>query len=75
MRKDGPLTKGNIVASNFSFNNIDDINHMFSILLHIDFLDYIHKLNDIDQTRYILAGRPIPIDYGNLRKGGLIPLG
>jgi hypothetical protein len=25
-------------------------------------------LNDIDQTRYILDGRPIPIDYENLRK-------
>ena len=50
MQKDGTLTKGNIVASNFGFGNLDDINHVFSTLLHLDFLDYIHKLNDINQT-------------------------
>jgi hypothetical protein len=68
MQKDGTLTKGNIVASNFGFGNLDDINHVFSTLLHLDFLDYIHKLNDINQTRYVLDGHPILIDYAKLKE-------
>ena len=66
MQKEGTLTKGNIVASNFSFGNLDDINHVFSKLMGLDFIDYVHKLNDINQTRYIQKGHPIPIDYGKL---------
>jgi len=67
MLKDGILTKGNIVASTFNFANLDDINHVLSKLLKLDFLDYVHKLNDVDQTRYVLDGHPIPIEYGKLK--------
>jgi hypothetical protein len=52
MLKDRILTKGNIVASSYNFANLDDMNNVFSKLLNLDFLDYVHKLNDIDQTRY-----------------------
>jgi hypothetical protein len=34
----------------------------------LDFLDYVHKLNDIDQTRFVLDGHPIPIEYGKLKE-------
>lgn len=66
MQKEGSLTEGNIVASNFNFGNLTEINHVCSHLLNLDFLDYVHKLNDIDQTRYVLHGRPIPLNYGKL---------
>jgi hypothetical protein len=46
----------------------DDINDLFSKLLDLDFLDYVHKLNDIDQTRFVLDGHPIPIEYGKLKE-------
>jgi hypothetical protein len=68
MQKDGNLTKGNMVASNFSFGNIEEVNHVFSTLLQLDFLDYVRKLNDIDQTRYIFDGHPILFNYGRLIK-------
>lgn len=32
------------------------------------FLDYVIKLNDIDQTRFILDGHPLPIEYEKLKK-------
>jgi hypothetical protein len=32
------------------------------------FLDYVLKLNDIDQTRSVLDGHPIPIEYDKLTK-------
>jgi len=49
--------------------NIDDIEFVFSKLLNLhSFLDYLVKLNDIDQTRYVLDGHPIPIIYENFRK-------
>lgn len=62
------LTKGNIVASSFNFAKLDEINELFSKLLGLDFLDYVHKLNDINQTRFVLDGHPIPIEYGKLKE-------
>lgn len=68
MLKNKYLTKGNIVASSFNFAILDEVNDLFSKLLDLDFLDYVHKLNDIDQTRFVLDGHPIPIDYGKLKE-------
>jgi hypothetical protein len=66
LAKENKLTKGNIVASSFSFVNLDVINWFFSKLLNLDFLDYVKKLNDIDQTRQIFNGPPIPLEYSRL---------
>lgn len=64
--KDKKLTKGNIVASSFSFINLDEINYIFSTLLGLKFLDYVQKLNDINQTRQVFDGHPIPLEYRRL---------
>jgi hypothetical protein len=66
MLKDGHITRGNILASSYNFSNLSEINKIYSNLLGIEFLDYVIKLNDIDQARYVLKGRPIPIDYSKL---------
>ncbi len=62
-------TRGNIVVSSFSFVNFDHIDFVFSKLLCLEsFLDYIIKLNDMDQTRQVLDGHPLPIEYEKLKK-------
>ena len=62
-------TEGNIVASKYRFVDIFEMDFVFSHLLHMpSFLDYIIKLNDKDQTRFVLDGHPIPIEYENLTK-------
>jgi len=62
-------TKGSIVASTYRFVDIYEIDFVFSHLLQMDsFLDYLIKLNDINQTRYVLDGHPIPIEYEKLIK-------
>ena len=67
--KESATTKGNIVASTYRFVDINDIDFVFSNLLKINsFLDYVIKLNDINQTRSVLDGHPIPIEYEKLTK-------
>ena len=62
-------TEENIVASTYRFVDIFEIDFVFSHLLDMpSFLDYIIKLNDKDQTRFVLDGHPIPIAYENLTK-------
>lgn len=62
--RENATTKGNIVASTYRFVDIYEIDFVFSHLLRMDsYLDYMIKLNDIDQTRSVLDGHPIPIDY------------
>jgi hypothetical protein len=62
--KENATTKGSIVASTYRFVDIYEIDFVFSNLLDMDsFLDYMIKLNDIDQTRYVLDGHPISIEY------------
>lgn len=69
MVKDKGTTKGNIIASTYSFVNIDDIDYVFSNLLGLtSFLDYVVKLNVTDQTRFVLDGHPLAIDYEKFRK-------
>jgi hypothetical protein len=68
LAKENVLTKGNIVASSFSFINLDVINWFFSKLFNLDFLDYVKKLNDIDQTRQVFDGPPIPLEYSRMFK-------
>jgi hypothetical protein len=68
LAKENALTKGNIIASSFSFINLDVINWFFSKLFKLDFLDYIIKLNDIDQTRQVFDGPPIPLEYSRMYK-------
>lgn len=69
LMKENSTTKGNIVASTYRFVNIHEIDFVFSNLLQINsFLDYMIKLNDIDQTRYVLDGHPLPIEYEKLTK-------
>jgi len=66
---DKGTTKGNIIASTYSFVNIDEIDFLFSNLLNLSsFLDYIVKLNITDQTRFVLDGHPLPIEYDKFRK-------
>jgi hypothetical protein len=48
---------------------LDDTDTAFSKLLERPFLHYVKMLNDIDQTRQIFDGPPIPIDYEKLREG------
>jgi hypothetical protein len=68
-------TKGNIVASTYRFVDIHEIEFVFSNLLQMDsFLDYMIKLNNINQTRSVLDGHPIPIEYEKLSNGDC-PLG
>ena len=67
--KEGATTKGNIVASTYSFVDINEIDFVFSNLLEMNsFLGYIIKLNDVNQTRTVLDGHPIPIEYEKLAK-------
>lgn len=67
--KENNTTEGNIVVSTYRFVDIFEIDFVFSHLLHMpSFLDYIIKLNDKDQTRFVLDGHPIPIEYENLTK-------
>jgi hypothetical protein len=67
--KENNTTEGNIVSSTYRFVDIFEIDFVFSHLLHMpSFLDYIIKLNDKNQTRFVLDGHPIPIEYGNLTK-------
>ena len=61
--RDSKLTKGRIVASTFNFMNLDETDAVFSKLLQRPFLHYVKMLNDINQTRQIFDGPPIPIDY------------
>ena len=62
-------TEENIVASTYRFVDIFEIDFVFSHLLDMpSFLDYIIKLNNKDQTRFVLDGHPIPIAYENLTK-------
>jgi len=66
---DKGTTKGNVIASTYSFVNIDEIDLVFSNLLNLSsFLDYIVKLNVTDQTRFVLDGHPLPIEYKRFRK-------
>jgi hypothetical protein len=66
---DKGTTKGNIIASTYSFVNIDEIDFVFSNLLGLSsFLDYVVKLNVTDQTRFVLDGHPLPIEYDKFRK-------
>lgn len=66
---DKGTTKGNIIASTYSFVNIDEIDFVFSNLLRLSsFLDYIVKLNVTDQTRFVLDGHPLAIEYDRFRK-------
>lgn len=65
--KEYVITKGNIVASTYQFVNIYEIDFVFSNLLGMDsFLDYTIKLNDLNQTRHVLDGHPLPIKYEEL---------
>lgn len=65
--KEYATTKGSIVASTYKFVDIYEIDFVFSHLLQMDsFLDYLIKLNDINQTRFVLDGHPIPIEYEKL---------
>ena len=65
--KENATTKGNIVASTYQFVNIYEIDFVFSHLLGMDsFLDYLIKINDINQTRFVLDGHPLPIKYEEL---------
>lgn len=64
--KENKLTKGNIIASSFSFVNLQIINWFFSKLFDLDYLDYVKKLNDIDQTRQVFDGPPIPLEYSRI---------
>jgi hypothetical protein len=66
--KDEKLTKGRIVASTFNFMNLDETDAVFSNLLQMKFLHYVKMLNDIDQTKQIFDGHPIPLEYGRLKK-------
>jgi hypothetical protein len=66
---DKGTTKGNIIASTYSFVNIDEIDCVFSNLLKLSsFLDYIVKLNVTNQTRFVLDGHPLPIEYDKFEK-------
>ena len=67
--RDEKLTKGRIVASTFNFMNLDETESVFSKLLERKFLHYVKMLNDINQTRQIFDGPPIPLDYQKLREG------
>lgn len=65
--RENNLTKGAIVASTYRFVNIYEIDFVFSNLFRMNsFLDYLIKQNDIDQTRFVLDGHPIPIEYHRL---------
>jgi hypothetical protein len=65
--RENATTKGNIVASTYRFVDIYEIDFVFSHLLQMNsFLDYMIKLNDINQTRSVLDGHPIPIEYEKL---------
>ena len=64
--KDKRLTKGSIVASSFNFMNLDEIDGLFSDLLDMKFLQYVQMLNDVDQTRQVFDGHPIPIQRRRL---------
>jgi hypothetical protein len=67
--KENATTKGNIVASTYRFVDIYEIDFVLSNLLRMNsFLDYMIKLNDINQTRFVLDGHPIPIEYEELTK-------
>jgi len=66
LAKENKLSKGNIVASSFKFVSLDAINGFFSKLFKMDFLDYVKKLNDIDQTRQVFDGPPIPLEYSRM---------
>ena len=67
--KEYVTTKGSIGASTYRFVDIYEIDFVFSHLLQMDsFLDYLIKLNDINQTRFVLDGHPIPIEYEKLTK-------
>jgi hypothetical protein len=62
-------TKGTIVASTYRFVDIFEIDFVFSNLLLINsFLDYMIKLNDINQTRYVSDGHPLSIEYEEMTK-------
>lgn len=62
-------TKGYIVASTYRFVDIDEIDFVFSNLLHMNsFLDYMIKLNYVSQTRFVLKGHPLPIEYYEMTK-------
>jgi hypothetical protein len=59
-------TKGNIIASSYRFVNFYEIDFVFSNLLKMNsFLDYLIKLNYINQTSSIY-GHPIAIEYEDI---------
>jgi hypothetical protein len=65
--RENATTKGNIVASTYRFVDVYEIDFVFSHLLQMNsYLDFMIKLNDIDQTRSVLDGHPIPIEYEKL---------
>jgi hypothetical protein len=65
--RENETTKGNIVASTYRFVDVYEIDFVFSRLLRMNsYLDYMIKLNDINQTRSVLDGYPIPIEYEKL---------
>jgi hypothetical protein len=65
--RENATTKGNIVASTYRFVDVYEIDFVFSHLLQMNsYLDYMIKLNDINQTRSVLDGHPIPIEYDKL---------
>jgi hypothetical protein len=65
--RENATTKGNIVASTYRFVDVYEIDFVFSHLLRMNsYLDYMIKLNDINQTRSVLDGHPIPIEYEKL---------
>jgi hypothetical protein len=72
MLKGGNITKGSIVVSSVNFLNWEEVNSLFSKMLHLDkdtdFFDYILKLNNADKYRYVFKGHPIPINYEMIKQ-------
>jgi hypothetical protein len=65
MKKEGILTKGNIVASSFNFGNPHEIDNVFTHLLNFNFkfFEVIQKVDRSSRARYVFRGRPININY------------
>jgi hypothetical protein len=65
MKKEGTLTKGNIVASSFNFANPHEIDEVFTGLLkfRLKFFELIQKIDRSNRARYVFRGRPIDINY------------
>lgn len=65
MKKQGILTKGNIVASSFNFADPHEIDDVFSQLLNFrfKFFEVIQKVDRSNRARYVFRGRSIDINY------------